>query len=238
MLRGLGALVAAADCPACARPFEGTDLCPECSDDLASHALDASDRSFSVGLGGVGPSLAVRAWAAYAGPVPALVGGFKFHGNRRLAGPLSARMAQRVDEDLTDFDVICAVPTHRARYIQRGFNPGTLLARSLAPPGTLPTRRLLGRRPGSAPQSQLSLEEREEAPFGLFEVQEELLGKVQGARVLLVDDVCTTGATLAASAQTLYIAGADWVEALVFARSLKGRASEPSVRDVASLTCL
>ncbi len=191
-----------------------------------------------MGLGGVGPSLAVRSWAAYAGPVPDLIRGFKFGGNRRLAVPLSARMAECVDEDLTDFDVLCAVPTHRARYIQRGFNPGTLLARSLAPQGTVPTRRLLDRRPGSAPQSQLSLEDREEAPFGLFEVEAKRLCEVQGARVLLVDDVCTTGATLAASAQTLYIAGADWVEALVFARTLKGRCSGRSVRDVASSTCL
>jgi predicted amidophosphoribosyltransferase len=147
-------------------------------------------------------------------------------------------MAQRVDEDLTDFDVLCAVPTHRARYIQRGFNPGTMLARSLAPKGTIPTRRLLGRRPGSAPQSQLSLEEREEAPFGLFEVAAKRLCEVQGASVLLVDDVCTTGATLAASAQSLYVAGADRVEALVFARSLKGSPSGRSARDVASPTCL
>jgi len=170
--------------------------------------------------------------------VPELVGGFKFGGNRRLALPLAARMAQRVDEDLTDFDLVCAVPTHRARYLQRGFNPGALLARSLAPKGTIPTRRLLDREAGSAPQSQLSFEERAEAPFGLFEVEKGRLCEARGARVLLVDDVCTTGATLAASAQALYIAGADWVEALVFARSLAGRSSGRSVRDVASPTCL
>jgi ComF family protein len=174
-----------------------------------------------VGLGAEAPALRVRAWAAYSGDVPEVVQRFKFGGQRRLALPLAQRMAQRVDEDLTDFDLLCAVPTHRARYVQRGFNPGTLLARSLAPVGTIPTRRVLARRPGSAPQSQLGLEERQEAPFGLFEVAASRRLQVEGARILLIDDVCTTGATLAASAQALYQAGADWVEALVFARSLK-----------------
>jgi ComF family protein len=186
--------------------------------------LSESARSFQVGLGPVDPALRVRAWAAYSGDVPALVLRFKFAGQRRLAVYLAARMAERVEEDLTDFDVLCPVPTHFGRYLQRGFNPGSLLASALAPAGTVPIGRLLRRKPGPAPQSQLSLEERQEAPFGLFAASPARLPQLKGASVLLVDDVCTTGATLAASARALYAGGAQWVEALVFARTLRQEA--------------
>ena len=191
-----------------------------------------------VGLGEKYPALEVRAWAAYSGLVPPLIRRFKFGGQRRLAIPLAARLAKCVEEDLTDFDLLCAVPTHRGRFLRRGFNPGALLARHLAPPGTVPICCLLRRAPGLAPQAQLPLGQREEAPFGLFGVRRRQAKKLPGARVLLLDDVCTTGATLSASAQVLYAGGADWVEGLVLARTLRRRPDAAVSGDAPSQTCL
>jgi predicted amidophosphoribosyltransferase len=121
-----------------------------------------------------------------------------------LSGPPSTQPVAEVDGFAFDFE--------------------SLLASALAPAGTVPIGRLLRRKPGPAPQSQLSLEERQEAPFGLFAASPARLPQLKGASVLLVDDVCTTGATLAASARALYAGGAQWVEALVFARTLRQEA--------------
>jgi len=143
-----------------------------------------------------------------------------------------------VDEDLTEFDALCAVPTHLGRVVSRGFNPAALLARSLAPLGTVPVRCLLERKRGIAPQSRLTLEQREEAPFGLFRPRPKGRKTLRGARVLLVDDVCTTGATLSASAQALYEGGADWVVGLVLARVLRRTDCIASTNDATDKTCL
>jgi len=205
---------------------------------LRHAALGERKAVFRVGLGPRWPALEVRAWAAYESGVRALIHRFKFGGERRLAIPLGRHLAQRVDEDLTEFDALCAVPTHLGRVVSRGFNPGTLLARSLAPVGTVPVRCLLERKRGLAPQSRLTLEQRQEAPFGLFRPRSEGLKTLQGARVLLVDDVCTTGATLSASAQALYEGGADWVVGLVLARVLRRTDCIASTNDATDQTCL
>jgi predicted amidophosphoribosyltransferase len=237
-LAALAALLAPPDCPACGVETADVRLCGLCAETLERATLEDRQAVFRLGLGPSWPALEVRTWAAYEGFVRTLIHRFKFGGESRLAIPLGSLLAQRIDEDLTEFDVLCSVPTHLRRVVKRGVNPGSLLARSIAPVGTVPVRCLLTRKPGPAPQSRLTLEQREEAPFGLFAPRPASLKFLRGARVLLVDDVCTSGATLSASAQALYEGGADWVVGLVVARAMPRTDCIASTKDATDKTCL
>jgi ComF family protein len=123
---------------------------------------------------------------------------------RWRAGPLPA-------------DLIVPVPLHAARWRERGYNQSTLLASQLATASGLRLiEEALTRIRATAPQITLNAVEREANVRGAFEARADL---VRGRRVLLVDDVCTTGATLAACSHALKPAGAISVWALTLARA-------------------
>jgi ComF family protein len=114
-------------------------------------------------------------------------------------------------------DVIVPIPLHRARKRERGYNQSDLLACELA---AYLERPVLGdvlvRRRATAPQVGLSAAEREENVQGAFEC---VGGEAAGKRVLLVDDVYTTGSTLAAASAALRDGGARSVWAYTLARA-------------------
>jgi ComF family protein len=115
-------------------------------------------------------------------------------------------------------NVIIPVPLHPTRERDRGYNQSALLARGLAEAAELPVRNdLLARVKATAPQVELGAEARRENVCGAFHCE---TGSATGLRVLLVDDVCTTGATLEACSQALRAGGAGSVWALTLARAL------------------
>lgn len=151
-----------------------------------------------------------------------IVLGFKRGG--RLEGlPLFARwMAQAGEELLSEADLILPVPLHRWRLLARGFNQSALLARRVARlTGRTWSPFLLERHRATASQQGLGAEARREnitaASFRLRRPE-----RIEGARIVLVDDVLTTGATLGACATVLRRGGAARVDALVLARVAKG----------------
>ena len=112
-------------------------------------------------------------------------------------------------------DLVCAVPLHRSRERERGFDQAELLARSLARRAGLPSGRLLKRRRRGSTQSRTPLADRAANVAGAYAVAR---GKRVPKRVLLVDDVHTTGATLSECARVLKGAGAERVYALTLCR--------------------
>lgn len=153
----------------------------------------------------------------YGEPVDRLLTALKFGGDLaagRLLGELLADEADRVA--LRDrVDVLLPLPLHRDRLRQRGFNQVQELLRPLAARWALPQRHdLLQRRRATAPQSDLSAGQRRKNLRGAFEV----VGDVRDARVLLADDVITTGTTVAEAARALLAAGAAEVHVLAVAR--------------------
>jgi ComF family protein len=114
----------------------------------------------------------------------------------------------------TGIDAIQPVPLHRVRRRERGFNQCELLAHALVEDTLCPVWSRLARTRHTAPQAELPRTRRLTNPAGAFSVT----GRVEpGARVLLLDDVVTTGATMAAAGRTLLEAGAGDVVCLAVA---------------------
>jgi ComF family protein len=135
------------------------------------------------------------------------------------AGLFMARMMARAGRDLVaEADVIVPVPLHRSRLWKRRFNQAAFLAKPIAAVGSKTMAiDILMRKRATKQQVGLNAEARRKNVRKAFEVPFEKSGLVSGKTVLLIDDVRTTGATLAACAEALKKAGAARVTVLTFA---------------------
>ena len=145
----------------------------------------------------------------YADSTRSVILALKNRNGRAIAGVLAADMATRLVGSQPD--IVTWAPTARSRLARRGYDPAELLARSLARRLGVPCRCLLRRAPHSGPQSGKNREARMEGP--------RFVGRAPAppGRVLVVDDVITTGATLLAATDALLRAGARSVTCLAAA---------------------
>ncbi|MBV8427772.1 MAG: ComF family protein [Hyphomicrobiales bacterium] len=135
-----------------------------------------------------------------------------------LAWTLSGWMARAGAELLAEADLVVPVAMHRHRLWKRRFNQAALLAEGIARrSGKRVDAFALARKRPTPPQVGLTRVERQANLAGAFEVGEEARARVAGLRVVLVDDVLTTGATANAAARALLRGGAQAVDVLVFA---------------------
>ncbi|MBI3681397.1 MAG: ComF family protein [Acidobacteria bacterium] len=190
-------------CAACRTPF----LTPHPLDEaglcgLCRRGLNGFDFAYSYGF--------------YDGTLRKLIHLFKYTGIETLARPLAGYLAVALPRE-DRFDWIVPVPMHWRRRWARGFNQSALLARELARRTGLKMAAVLRRNRPTPPQAGLSQHERRRNVAHAFTVRR--AGPVQGGRVLLVDDVLTTGATASACAAVLKRAGARHVSVLTVARA-------------------
>jgi len=160
------------------------------------------------------PPAELDAWCspfAYVGVARELVARVKYRGLRGVVPWLSAALADEVSATGWQVDVVTWAPTTPVRRRARGFDPAEVLARRVACCLRRPVRPLLRRGPGP-PQTGRSRAERRHGP------QFAPRGAMP-ARVLLIDDVATTGATLAGAARALRSGGAGSVVAATVART-------------------
>lgn len=183
-----------------AGPGEADRLCPAC------HACPPS---FD----------AARAALRYDEGAKRLILPFK-HGDRtELAAPLAARMARAGAELLARADLVTPVPLHWRRLVARRYNQAALLGRHLAREARKPLLPDLLRRTRPTPALEhRGAAERALLVEGVFAVVPRLASRIAGRRVLLVDDVMTSGATAEACARALRAAGAGGVDVLAAAR--------------------
>ncbi|WP_307718736.1 ComF family protein [Azospirillum sp. B4] len=197
--------ITAPQCAGCGRPFPH---------DMGDGALCAICVAAPLAFG------RLRAAVLYDDASRPLILGFK-HGDRTEAAPLLASWMARAGADLlAEADVIAPVPLHRWRLFARRYNQAALLALRLGRltgVGAVPD--LLVRRRRTPSQGSLSRQGRARNVAGAFALRP---GRpVAGLRVVLVDDVYTTGATAAECARVLTRAGAVRVDVLALARVLK-----------------
>ncbi|MDB5511345.1 MAG: amidophosphoribosyltransferase [Enterovirga sp.] len=160
-----------------------------------------------------------RAVARYDDTARRLVHRLKYSDRPDLAHALGAMMARAGAEIACDADVVVPVPLHPLRLWRRRFNQAMELARIVAAVSGKPCDPLLlARVKRTQPQVGLSRHQRGENLQGAFKVPAGAKPRVQGRRVLLVDDVLTTGSTANAASRALLRAGASAVDVLAFAR--------------------
>ncbi|MEJ8848887.1 ComF family protein [Variovorax rhizosphaerae] len=190
-----------ARCPTCAIPVpEGITRCAEC-------------------VANPPPLDACMAACAYEWPWPEYIAQFKFHGDAGWAAPLATlmRSAPWVEPALEQCDLVLPMPLALERLRERGFNQALELARRLAP-GKVDATLLLRTRETTA-QSGLLRAERLLNLRGAFAIEPLRADEVRGRRVVLVDDVMTSGASLFSAARVLRDGGASHVSAIVLART-------------------
>ena len=190
-------------CATCRAPFSsGFPLDEQGRCALCRHGFHGFDEAYTFGF--------------YDGVLKELIQVFKYGGVPTLARPLGQLLARALPRDLR-FDVIVPMPMHWRRRLQRGYNQADLLATELAKHTALPVRAAVKRSKATAPQAGLTGAKRRANVITAFRVMK--ASKVAGLRVLLVDDVLTTGATAGACARELKRAGAMGVTVLTVARA-------------------
>ena len=166
--------------------------------------------------------------AEYRGPLRGIIHAFKYERRRSLAGPLARLMAAAAHEVLHDAACVVPVPLHPWKRLTRGFNQAAVLAAGLGPPVVHALWRPRWRRP----QVGLPAAQRRRNVQGAFAPSPWLRERqratfVAGRVVVLVDDVRTTGATLAACAHVLSSIGAGEVRCLTLAQAPIGDVVQP-----------
>ncbi len=196
-------------CPSCGIPFQSFDpgtahLCGECTL-------------------GMPPFSGARSFGYYRGELSKLAQALKFDGRRNLAGLLCPLLARTFVSswDRKDIDLIVPVPLHPRRRRERGYNQAAVLARGLSRLLAVPAwEGSLRRVRLTLPQVGLTDAERETNVRGAFACPGG--SRISRQRILLVDDVMTTGATVRSAAQALLDGGALRVSVLTLARAVPG----------------
>ncbi len=136
-----------------------------------------------------------------------------------LVKPFSAWMSRAGDELLREADALIPVPLHWTRLFQRRFNQSAELARAISRQRRLPViDDAIARVRATPPQIGLARDERAKNVHGAFSIEKSARAKVKGRRIVLVDDVLTTGATANACARVLRRAGVLRIDVLTLAR--------------------
>jgi ComF family protein len=187
-------------CPRCGRPQATGRLCPNCSDWQAD--IDG-----------------IRSPFRFDGVIRTAIHQLKYRNLRAIAPALAILMNEYLEANHLDVDVIVPIPLHHKRIRERGYNQSALLAEELGILVQLPVdEESLTRDKYVLPQARTNnVEERRANVAGVFSCHG---NKLQGKKVLLVDDVATSGATMNACAAVLKSVGAMNVWGLALAREI------------------
>jgi len=204
-----------ARCLAAPPPLTAEYYCVSCQTAFQNHfPLDEEGRCGLCRTGTRGFD-AAYCFGSYEGTLRELVHLFKYGRMKPLGKTLAEHLAGALPRD-ESFDAVVPMPLHWRREWQRGFNQSALLARATARRCGIPMLNAVRRTRATQTQAGLSNARRRENVAGAFRVKKG--ARVEGRRILLIDDVMTTGATASACALALKRAGAKSVTLLALAR--------------------
>ncbi|MCO6188202.1 ComF family protein [Rhizobium sp. L1K21] len=222
-------------CAACGRlSAQANALCPQCwtgvrfierpycevlgtpfSHDLGDGILSAD------AIANPPPFDRLRAAVAYSGPARSIVQNLKYRDRLELATMMAGWMMRAAGDAVRDADFIIPVPLHRSRFFVRQFNQSAELARALSQlSGTPMAVHELIRKRRTSQQVGLGLRQREENVRGAFALSDEGRMRFAGKKLVLVDDVYTTGATVSACTRALRRAKPQDISVVTFAMAL------------------
>ena len=203
-------------CPFCRRILDSPGVCDTCRKELPWTEEHEAVREGTDSL-----RCAAPLW--YEGKVREAILRLKFYGAAATAETLGARMAQCAAEHLSgEFDLVTWVPVSRKRRWKRGYDQAELLARAVCRAWGVKPVALLRKTMNNPAQSGLKEDAARRANvLGVYEMRPG--AEVSGRRVLLIDDVCTTGATLTECSKVLREAGADAVVCVCVAHARRER---------------
>lgn len=190
-------------CPFCGGILDCPGVCPACRADLPWNREDAVLRPLPGGLRCAAP-------LRYEGMVRAGLLRFKFQGASGSAGALGALLADCLLAQFSgSFDTVTWAPVSRKRLRKRGYDQAELLARAVCRRWGIRPVRLLRKTADNPAQSGLPGDKRRENVRNVYQAVNP--AKIRGKRILLIDDICTTGSTLSECARVLLDAGAETV---------------------------
>jgi len=194
--------------------------CPSCGTPLPGFA-DGSENLCLECVRQPPPYSGARSFGFYSTEMRRVIHELKFEGRRPLVKILASLLADVFFESWRreDFDFITCVPLHHRRRRERGFNQAELLGRALALMVGFPELRTLRRKAATQSQVGLSDARRLENVRNAFSCTH--IDRVEGNRILLIDDVMTTGATVASASKALISAGAEKVSVMTVARTVR-----------------
>ena len=189
-----------------------TDSCPLCSSDSIG-LLDVCHQCLDL----------KRPWHAGGAPLKfngitrEIIHKFKYNSNLAISRYLIEEMTEYLaNKDYPEFSLVTMVPLHWYKQISRGFNQAEILADGISQNIGIPCQKLLRKRKGVSAQALKNRRQRQKNITHIFDVPEKQ--KLPNGAILLIDDVMTTGATLAACTEALINAGAESVCVLTAAR--------------------
>ena len=200
-------------CAKCGRPLVDADpgeLCFGCSQSEAAGKRHSFDKG--------------HACAGYGACAQSVIFALKYGGRADIGDMLGEIMYDFMlseygaDELMAMYDIVTAVPVHTDKLKKRGFNHAELIGRGFAERAGLGfDPGMLVRTRGTVPMKGLGPEERRANIRGAFEIRNSRLPEIEGSRILLIDDIFTTGATIDETASVLKLHGASEVDFLAFA---------------------
>ena len=218
------------ECALCGTQLAGGRICPPCHRDLPwnERACPSCAEPKAPGVPAdllcgrcqarSPPFRSVVAPLLYTFPIDAVLKGLKFHNKLDVAPMLAELLAPAVRDSEERLDALVPVPLHRWRHARRGYNQAGEIARALSRLTGVPVRRLVTRVRATSPQTGLDAKSRRRNLRGAFHVRR----RAPAARVLVIDDVITTGETVRAVAGALQASGIDEVRVLAVARAAGG----------------
>ncbi|WP_099205508.1 ComF family protein [Scatolibacter rhodanostii] len=202
-------------CPLCRKRVREHEFCEACRRNFPQKSIQRS-----LPIVKKEKKLRTVCVVPYEGAYRKAVQRFKFS-NKKVYGYAMTKVMAEASADLKmKFDAICFVPISKKRKRQRGYNQSELLAALIGKSLTVPVLPLLIKVRENEIQHELPAEKRVENVKNVFAAK----GTAKGLKLLLIDDILTTGATLSACTEELFRAGADEVCGLCFADTSRSKA--------------